>query len=169
MFLIFFLHSVHRVEHIHVVRLGAVFSSPHVAVESSKTGRAGTAALFAKQSGSTSPYLSLVHDAPLDRQHRRLSTKDQTAPEGLRLMCWPLRPTTEISSVLANGYIRVFACLCVERASLNSALFVALYFKFIPQRFGIAFCRHGLGPSQHLRRVKENTREQQSEISDLAS
>ena len=34
------------------------------------------------------------------------STKDQVAPEGPRLLCRALRPTTEISHVLASGYHR---------------------------------------------------------------
>ena len=31
------------------------------------------------------------------------STKDQTAPEGARLLCWALRPTTGITHILASG------------------------------------------------------------------
>ena len=37
------------------------------------------------------------------------STKDQTAPKGVRLLCWALRPTTEIPRVLASGFYSFFA------------------------------------------------------------
>ena len=33
-------------------------------------------------------------------------TKNQTAPGGARLLCWALRPTTDISHVLDSGYYR---------------------------------------------------------------
>ena len=35
-------------------------------------------------------------------------TKDQTAPEGTRLLCRELWPTTEMARVLANGHHRIF-------------------------------------------------------------
>ena len=62
--LIFAIHPVCRVGHLQVVRLEAVLSSLRVFVGPSKTQRADADVLFAKLGGATSPYLSLVHDAP---------------------------------------------------------------------------------------------------------
>jgi len=91
-------------------------------------------ALFAKLGGAAGPYLPLFYDVPLAKMPRRPSagraaasflasfgalrerkgpsgalrgdTRDQTAPEGARLLCWALRPTTEIPHVAASGYYR---------------------------------------------------------------
>ena len=49
------------------LRLGAVLSSPHVAVEPSKILRAGASALFAKLDRAPGLYLSLINDVPLAR------------------------------------------------------------------------------------------------------
>ena len=72
--LIFTLHPVHRVEHFHVVRLGAVLSALHFAVKLSKIVRVGAAVLFVKLGGATGPYLSPVHDMPLANLPRRPHT-----------------------------------------------------------------------------------------------
>ena len=69
-------HSVHRVEHFHVVRLGAVLLSPHVAFEPSKIKKVGDVVLLAKLGGATGPYLSLVHDMPLATRPRRPRTTE---------------------------------------------------------------------------------------------
>ena len=66
--------SFHRVENFHVVRLGAVLLSLHVAVGPSKIRRDGAFLLFAKLDGATGPYLSLIHDMPLAKQPRRPHT-----------------------------------------------------------------------------------------------
>ena len=72
--LIFTPHSVHRAEHLHVVRLMAVLLSHHVAVGPSKIMRVDAIILFAKLGGATGPYLSLAHDVPLAKRHRRPRT-----------------------------------------------------------------------------------------------
>ena len=72
--LIFTLHSVHRAEHFHVVRLGAVLLSLHVAVEPSKILRVEATVLFAKLGGATGPSLSPVYDMQLAKRPRRPRT-----------------------------------------------------------------------------------------------
>ena len=94
--------------------------------------RAGAVIMCAKLGEETAPYLSLLHDPPCrslnghvvpalvssfpanfeamrERKNasnaRWGSTKDQTAPEGVRLLCRALRPTTEIAFNFPEGEI----------------------------------------------------------------
>ena len=77
---IFTAHSVHRVDHFHVARLEAMLPGLHVAVKSSKIGRADANVLFAELGGATGPYLFLVHDVPLASQVKsRVTPKIQGA------------------------------------------------------------------------------------------
>ena len=56
------------------MRLGAVLSIPHVAVEPSKIMRVDAIVLLAKLGGATGPYLPPVHDMLLAKRPRRPNT-----------------------------------------------------------------------------------------------
>ena len=60
--LILTIFSVHSAEHFHVVRLGAVLFSLHVAVGPSKVRRVGAIVLLSKLGWATCPYLTPAHD-----------------------------------------------------------------------------------------------------------
>ena len=128
-------HLVHRVEHFHAVRLGAVLSSLHVALKPRRLGLGElmlTCCLLS-WAGQRAPIYPLYttcrslncHVVPAlaasflasyvalgervgASDARWGSTKDQTAPGGPSLLCRALRPTTGISHVFANGYHRVW-------------------------------------------------------------
>ena len=61
------------------------------------------------------------------------STKDQTAPEGARLLFRALRPTTEIARVLASGFYSFFCCRHHE-VRLAEGLIVRVNPRFISTR-----------------------------------